>query len=126
MERNHKDWLVRYLFSPYGLAMISYVVFLAAVLFPPRLYSSVMEEPNYMFLDPTSVLFFTLCTASFLAGVWLIGATLPVKAFVDRPIRPKLNRALFLVLPILLPLTLTLLRSEERRVGKEGKNRGVE
>ena len=58
MERTEQNRLVRYLVSPYGLALISCGVFMAAVLFPPRLYSSVMEEPNYMFLDPASVWFF--------------------------------------------------------------------
>jgi len=108
MKQNHQDRLARYLTSPYGLALVSSGVFLAAIVFPPHLYSSVMDEPNFMFLDPASVLFFTLCTASFLAAVWLIGAVFPVTAFVNRPIQAKLNPALFLILPLLLPLALTL------------------
>src|ERR1017187_2089046 len=108
MKHNHQDRLVRYLISPYGLALASYAVFLAALFSPPRLYSSFMDEPNLMFLDPASVLFFTLCTARFLGGVWLIGAAVPVTSFVDRPIQPKVNPTLFLILPLLLPLALTL------------------
>src|ERR1035441_5966577 len=87
MENGHQHRLLRYLISPYGLATVSYVVFVTAMLFPPRLYSSVMDEPNFMFLDPASVLFFTLCTAFFVAGVWLVGVAFPVVAFIDRPLQ---------------------------------------
>ena len=108
MKQSHQYRLIRYLVSPYGLAMVSYGVFSVAILFPPRLYSLVMGEPNYMFLDPGSIVFFTLCTTSFLAGVFLVDTALPVAGFVDRPIHPKLSPVKFLILPLLPPLALTL------------------
>jgi hypothetical protein len=109
MENGHQHRLLRYLISPYGLATVSYVVFVTAMLFPPRLYSSVMDEPNFMFLDPASVLFFTLCTAFFVAGVWLVGVAFPVVAFIDRPLHPKMSPVMFLLLPLLPLLALNLL-----------------
>ncbi len=109
MNRTRLNRLAVRLISPYGLALVSYCLFLSAILCPPHFYSSVMDEPDYMFLDPASVLFFTLCTLSFLAGVWLIGVVFPVTAFVDRPIRAKVNPILFLLLPLLPLLAFELL-----------------
>jgi hypothetical protein len=109
MKRTRLNRLAVFLISPYGLALVSYCLFLSAILCPPRFYSAVMDEPDYMFLDPASVLFFTLCTLSFLAGVWLIGIVFPVTAFVDRPIRARVNPILFLLLPLLPLLAFELL-----------------
>lgn len=55
--------------SPYGPAYVSCVVFLVAWLFPPGIYSSYLREPDLMFLDSFSLLFFSLCVVAFFLGL---------------------------------------------------------
>src|ERR1700733_5771358 len=61
---------IRNLVSPYGLALFSYAVFLFAWTFPPSVYTSYINEPDLMFLDPLTFVFYTSCVAAFLLGVW--------------------------------------------------------
>jgi len=61
--------------SPIGLALASYLFFWGCVLLPPNVYKTIMEEPNWMFLDTTSIVFVTLCVLGYMAGVVLIKAT---------------------------------------------------
>lgn len=65
LKRSTIDNLV----SPYGLAFASYCVFLFAWLFPPGTYTLYMQEPDIMFLDPLTFLFFTGCVLAFMGGV---------------------------------------------------------
>jgi hypothetical protein len=60
---------IRNIVSPYGLAFLSFLVFLFAWLFPPQLYMQYVNEPDLMFLEPFSFVFFTVCLLAFLAGV---------------------------------------------------------
>ncbi|MGB7983909.1 MAG: hypothetical protein WCF54_01990 [Terracidiphilus sp.] len=60
---------IRNLVSPYGLALFSYAVFLFAWTFPPSIYTSYINEPDLMFLDPLTFVFYTSCVALFLIGV---------------------------------------------------------
>ncbi len=64
-----KRLTIRNIVSPFGLAMVSYLVFLFAWIFPPGLYTSYIREPDLMFLDPVTFLFYTTCLLAFLAGV---------------------------------------------------------
>jgi hypothetical protein len=64
-----KRLTIRNLVSPYGLAIISYFLFLFAWIFPPGLYTSYIREPDLMFLDPVTFLFYTACLMAFLVGV---------------------------------------------------------
>jgi hypothetical protein len=54
--------------SPSGLALASYFVFLLAWTFPPALYGEYVHEPDLMFLDVTTLCFYTACVACFWAG----------------------------------------------------------
>lgn len=60
---------IRNLVSPYGLALFSYAVFLFAWTFPPSVYTSYINEPDLMFLDPLTFVFYTSCVVAFLFGV---------------------------------------------------------
>jgi hypothetical protein len=64
-----KQLTIRNIVSPYGLAIISYCIFLFGWLFPPRLYTSYVGEPDLMFLDPLTFAFYTSCVGAFLLGV---------------------------------------------------------
>ena len=55
--------------SPYGLAMVSYCIFLFAWVFPSDIYTEYIHERDLMFLDPLSLAFYTGCVAAFLLGV---------------------------------------------------------
>ena len=87
--------------SPYGLAIISYAFFLFACLIPPSVYSHYMNEPDLMFLDPATILFYSLCVAAFLSGVWLIGWLFPT-TFVLIRFKTKIAPVLFLFVPLAL------------------------
>jgi hypothetical protein len=92
--------------SPCGLALISYAFFLFACLIPPSVYSHYMMEPDRMFLDPASILFYTLCVASFVAGAWSISWLAP-SSFVDRKFKTKISPTLFLLAPLILGAAAT-------------------
>jgi hypothetical protein len=64
-----KRLAVENLASPYALAAVSYSIFLIGWLFPPDLYTSYINEPDILFLDPLTFIFFTLCVIAFLVGV---------------------------------------------------------
>lgn len=66
-----KKLTIRNIVSPYGLAAISYCIFLFAWLFPPDLYTQYVGEPDLMFLDPLTLVFYTACVGAFLIGVWI-------------------------------------------------------
>lgn len=100
-------WLRDNLVSPYGLALISYLFFLAACLIPPSVYTYFMQEPDLMFLDPPTILFYTLCVLSFLGGAWLIGWMFPC-SFVNRKLETRIWATLFLVVPLAMGIAATL------------------
>ena len=57
--------------SPARLALYSYGIFLVAWILPPTLYTTILYEPDLMFLNPVLFAFFTICTAAFIAGLHL-------------------------------------------------------
>lgn len=87
--------------SPNRLALYSYGVFLVAWFFPPNFYTSVLNEPDLMFLNPLLFVFFTACTLAFVLGVggatWIFGN-------VDRTKEPlaRVASPLKLCLPVAL------------------------
>jgi hypothetical protein len=64
-----KRLAIRSIASPYGLAMLSYCLFLFAWLFPPGLYTEYVREPDLMFLNPITLAFYSVCVAAFSLGV---------------------------------------------------------
>jgi len=64
-----KRLTIRNFVSPYGLALFSYAVFLFAWIFPPNIYIRYVVEPDLMFLDPLTLIFYTSCVVAFLFGV---------------------------------------------------------
>jgi hypothetical protein len=99
-------WLRNNFVSPYGLALISYAFFLFACLIPPSVYSYCMQEPDLMFLDPATLLFYTLCVTSFLAGTWLIDRMFP-PSFVQRKLTAKVSSVPFVLTPLALGIIAT-------------------
>jgi len=88
-----KRLTIRNLASPYGVAMLSYCGFLFAWLFPPGLYTEYIREPDLLFMDPQTLLFYTVCVGAFLVGVRfsrlfgaLPSATSQPQAFAHNPL----------------------------------------
>jgi hypothetical protein len=92
--------------SPYGLAIISYALFLTACLIPPSVYSYYVQEPDLMFLDPTTILFYTLCVIAFVAGVALFGFLFSVVRRTHFLIQTKIRPALFILIPLLISVAV--------------------
>lgn len=88
------------IFSPYALAIMSYGLFLLAWLMPPGIYTACMGEPDLLFLDPATILFYTLCVAFFLGGVWLVDILFPTPFFVRRKVETKGSPTAFLLGPL--------------------------
>jgi len=65
-----------------------------------------MMEPDLMFLDPATILFYTLCVASFLAGAWLFSWLSP-SSFDESCFETRLQPTLFLLIPLLFGIAAT-------------------
>lgn len=71
INSNRRDKSLEWALSPYGAAAFSSVIFLAAWLLPPSIYSAGLDEPDYLWLDPLSLLLFASCAVAFILGARL-------------------------------------------------------
>jgi hypothetical protein len=106
MNSNVGKRSLNHIVSPYGLAAISYAFFLFCCLIPPSVYSHIIGEPDLMFLDPKTILFYSLCVMSFVAGVWLIGWLFP-SSFIRRKTKTKISPTAFLLVPLVVSIGAT-------------------
>jgi len=60
--------IIRNMISPLGLALFSSGIFLLAWVFPPDIYTYYMHEPDYVFLDLETLIYFASCVLMFLLG----------------------------------------------------------
>jgi hypothetical protein len=65
-----KRSFVRNVASPVTLALVSSSLFAFGWVFPPGLYTAYLREPDWLFLNPVCLLYFSLCVAGFFAGVY--------------------------------------------------------
>ena len=108
---NVRHLVLNNIVSPYGLAMMSYTLFLLSCMIPPSAYWRYMAEPDLMFLDPLTIWFYTSCVATFVAGVWFIGRLLPSVSFAERSYTIAQPSALFLLPPLVACLVFSMLSS---------------
>jgi hypothetical protein len=107
---NSKQGRVRgALLSPYGLASLSFAFFVLVWLIPPSLYTTYLQEHDFLFLDPASMLLYALCAGSFMVGVAVVDAFFPSAFAVVAPIRTRIPATVFLLLPIAGGAAFTLL-----------------
>lgn len=99
--------ILNHIVSPYGISVLSTLVFLIAWLFPPGLYSQLIHEPDLMFLDPETLLFFLLCVAGFWAGLLLIDFLFPSPPLLESRYRISRLKDMALILPLALTTVLT-------------------
>ena len=106
-----RDFAIRHLGSPYGLTAFSSLLFLTAYFFPPSLYAHFLAEPDYIFLDPASLLFFILCALAFIAGVVLVDRSFPTERLRTRARKTFLSPLAFLLFPLGITTAFALLSS---------------
>ena len=88
--------------------MFSYALFVFACLIPPSVYTRYMHEPDLMFLDPATILFYTLCVAAFLAGVWFLLKLFPPVPSVERKFETRISPTVFLMVPLTIGIVVTI------------------
>ena len=103
------DLMIRNVASPYGAMAASLLLFLVAIVFPPPLYSSYVQEPDLMFLEPASFVFFIMCTLGFLSGLLLVDFLFPVRGFRYENIETRISSTWFILLPLIAGVALTVL-----------------
>jgi hypothetical protein len=102
MQTHSGARIARNLVSPYGLAGISFLIFLFSWLFPPYIYSSVMREKDLLFFSLPTLGFYILCVLAFTIGVWI---SYPQEIPLSVPkLSARIPPVIFLVLPVLFGL----------------------
>jgi hypothetical protein len=99
--------ILNYITSPYGISILSTLIFLAAWVFPPRFYTELVREPDLMFFDAETLLYFILCIAGFWIGLLLIDFVFPAPSLMDS--NPRISRlgGISLMVPLILTTGLT-------------------
>lgn len=70
-----------------------------------------MHEPDLMFLDPATILFYTLCVAAFWAGLWFFEKLFPPGLLVERKAETRIYSATVLLIPLGVGVVLSVLSS---------------
>lgn len=96
--------LLRRIISPYCLAALSYVIFLVACVFPRGTYSSYMNEPDYMFMDPAAIGFYSVCVAAFVLGLWIFDLFHPNVPQCHELGVPMVSSTAFVLFPLVVAL----------------------
>jgi len=104
-----RDLVIRNNASPYGMTAAALLLFLVAFVFPPALYSSYIQEPDLVFLDPASLVFFLVCTLGFLLGLMLVDFISPVRGFRYESRKTRVSPVWFVLLPLIAGTTLAVL-----------------
>ncbi len=100
-----RQWL-RNAVSPYSLALVSLSIFLIGWIFPADAYTRFMSEPDLMFLDWETLVFYLACVTVFCAGVYFARLIWPVRARSTGNTMSTNSPLLFLLPPILLATIL--------------------
>lgn len=104
-----RDLVIRNNASPYGMAAAALLLFVVAWTFPPAFYSSYIKEPDFMFLDPASLVFFLICTLGFLLGLKLVDFLFPVHGFRYEKRDTRISPMWFILLPVIAGTTFAVL-----------------
>jgi len=94
--------------SPYGLAVVSFTFFTLVWMLPPGIYSTYLEERDFLFLDPASMLLYLLCVGAFMGGLAAIDSFFPSCFAPLTSIKTRLPGPAFLLLPIAIASAFTL------------------
>jgi len=86
--------------SPYGPVFFACALFLVAWLFPPATYTQYMQEPDRMFLDPLTAIYFFLCAGAFVFGLRVQRSLNPAAWRQSLPSLRSASPVLYLGLPL--------------------------
>lgn len=75
---------------------------------PPSLYTTYLEERDLLFLDPASMLFYTLCVGAFIIGLSVVATFFPAAFAPLARLKTRLPEPAFLLLPIAVGSAFTL------------------
>ena len=101
--------VLNHVISPYGISLISTLIFLMAWALPAPIYSSLVNEPDLMYLDAETLLFFLLCVAGFWAGLLLIDLLMPTSGLNQVACPPLRIEGLRLMIPLIVTTVMTTL-----------------
>jgi len=87
---------------------VSFIFFTLVWLLPPSIYTTYLEERDFLFLDPASMLLYLLCVVAFMAGVAVIDSFFPSFFAPLTSIKTRLPAPAFLLLPIAIGSAFTL------------------
>jgi len=90
---------VRNLVSPYGLALFSSAIFLAAWITPPSAFMEFLGEPDVIYFNPLVLCFYGCCVLCFLAGAWAY-QRFRRPEIVEERIDRSVPSATFLIVPL--------------------------
>jgi hypothetical protein len=68
-----------------------------------------MDEPDLMFLNIQTALFYAMCVGAFLLGLYLVGVYVPAVPLVDRQLERGVAPAAFILTPVFVALLLNIL-----------------
>lgn len=99
---NPQPSVIARLLSPCGLALISSAIFLFAWIFPPKIYSYYIQEPDLLFFDLRTLLFFALCVTFFLLGAGLVNRWFPYRSAIQQGAKIRvIPPAFFILFPLI-------------------------
>ena len=104
-----RNLAIRNIASPYGMTLASVLLFLVAYTLPPSLYSSYIHEPDLLFLDPASLLFFLLCALGFTLGLALVDLIFPVRSFIKQRKHIRIPPMWFVLFPLVVGISFALI-----------------
>lgn len=94
------------IFSPIGLALISYAFFVMTTLIPPATYEAIMFEPDRIFLNLRAHLFVLCCIFSFVSGVFLL-RSMSLRGGISGAQKGALDRYA-IIIPLIVGVALNL------------------
>ena len=109
-EAGKHTW-VNQLVSPYAVALFSYLIFIVSCSIPPTIYTGFMHEPDLMFMDIPTIVFYTLCVVAFLLGVWIWGYLFPSGPLMETRLQTKNSPILFVAIPLFIGIAGSLVSS---------------
>ena len=73
------------------------------------MYTQLMEEPDLLFLNLESALFYAACVGAFLLGLYMVEVYFPAERLVDRQLDPGIPPAAFILAPLSVAFSLNIL-----------------
>ncbi len=105
--RIERPLILNHVVSPYGISLLSTFIFLVAWFFPSGLYAELMGEPNLLFLDPETLVFFLLCILGFWVGLLVVDFAFPGDSLLTSTPSRATSGYFWLLLPLMITTVMT-------------------